>query len=288
VVCNLIKKTIQSWVVDYGHYPHVTSIYKTYATWKEDGYEFPALTKNLPVTHLQSEQALEEADLKAAVAASLKDTQCKNASPVHPLSQSLYPLLNAETQGALSPSDSPSAAEPSERYVKALYTFEVMEEGELGFVAGDVIRLLDDQHLDWWKGEFNGSVGLFPANYVQRVERYSTPQHTCLPSTVNVFVIDELLQKLHLAQSSSQSSDFIENIEKLYERVVGQMKPIVDEYLEKVNRKEEELAALNALYCESTALHDQLVKESQIAFSVQPLSQTSSNNMSTDSLSFIS
>jgi signal transducing adaptor molecule len=172
--------------------------------------------------------------------------------------------------------------------VKALYTFEVMEEGELGFVAGDVIRLLDDQHLDWWKGEFNGSVGLFPANYVQRVERYSTPQHTCLPSTVNVFVIDELLQKLHLAQSSSQSSDFIENIEKLYERVVGQMKPIVDEYLEKVNRKEEELAALNALYCESTALHDQLVKESQIAFSVQPLSQTSSNNMSTDSLSFIS
>jgi hypothetical protein len=51
------------------------------------------------------------------------------------------------------------------------------------------------------------------------------------------------------------------------------MKPIVDEYLEKVNRKEEELAALNALYCESTALHDQLVKESQIAFSVQPLSQ---------------
>jgi hypothetical protein len=98
VVCNLIKKTIQSWVVDYGHYPHVTSIYKTYATWKEDGYEFPALTKNLPVTHLQSEQALvlfsilyyflsilpltygalvdfteqEEADLKAAVAASLK------------------------------------------------------------------------------------------------------------------------------------------------------------------------------------------------------------------------
>jgi hypothetical protein len=36
--------------------------------------------------------------------------------------------------------------------VKALYTFEVMEEGELGFVAGDVIRLLDDQHLDWWKG----------------------------------------------------------------------------------------------------------------------------------------
>ena len=38
------------------------------------------------------------------------------------------------------------------RRVKALYTFEVQEAGELGFKAGDVITLLEDSHPDWWKG----------------------------------------------------------------------------------------------------------------------------------------
>ncbi|XP_010890046.1 GRB2-related adapter protein 2a [Esox lucius] len=49
--------------------------------------------------------------------------------------------------------------------VKALYDFRAEEDDELGFSAGDVIDVLDNSDLSWWKGRLRGKSGLFPANY---------------------------------------------------------------------------------------------------------------------------
>ena len=67
--------------------------------------------------------------------------------------------------------DVPSLADVSIRgvvaTVKANYAFEATEDGELGFPAGAVIKVLSKDDSGWWTGSLNGAVGLFPAAYTQ-------------------------------------------------------------------------------------------------------------------------
>lgn len=49
--------------------------------------------------------------------------------------------------------------------VKALYDFTAEEDDELGFIAGDIIEVLDRSDASWWRGRLRGKSGLFPANY---------------------------------------------------------------------------------------------------------------------------
>ena len=51
-------------------------------------------------------------------------------------------------------------------WVIAIYTFEVTEQGELGFEKGDIIKILDRTFKDWWKGLLRGEIGIIPVNYV--------------------------------------------------------------------------------------------------------------------------
>jgi hypothetical protein len=49
----------------------------------------------------------------------------------------------------------------------ALYAFQQQKPGVLVFKKGDVLNILDDSRIDWWKAELNGKVGMVPAKYVQ-------------------------------------------------------------------------------------------------------------------------
>ncbi|CAK6975042.1 LOW QUALITY PROTEIN: growth factor receptor-bound protein 2-like [Scomber scombrus] len=53
--------------------------------------------------------------------------------------------------------------------VKALYDFEAEEKDELDFTAGDVIKVLECSHDNWWKGQLRGKIGLFPSNYTKPI-----------------------------------------------------------------------------------------------------------------------
>lgn len=53
--------------------------------------------------------------------------------------------------------------------VKALHTFEPTEPGELAFEKGDIIKVVDRGYKDWWRGQLKGRTGIFPVNYVVRV-----------------------------------------------------------------------------------------------------------------------
>lgn len=45
----------------------------------------------------------------------------------------------------------------------------------MSFSAGDIIEIIDETNADWWKGRFKGKEGLFPSNYVQRVQAPAGP-----------------------------------------------------------------------------------------------------------------
>ncbi|EEA22282.1 actin binding protein [Talaromyces marneffei ATCC 18224] len=49
----------------------------------------------------------------------------------------------------------------------ALYDYEAAEDNELSFPDGAKIVNIEFPDDDWWSGEYDGNVGLFPANYVE-------------------------------------------------------------------------------------------------------------------------
>jgi hypothetical protein len=49
----------------------------------------------------------------------------------------------------------------------ALYDFTPQAGEEVGFTKGTRIKVLEEIDQNWWKGECNGQVGLFPAAYVK-------------------------------------------------------------------------------------------------------------------------
>ncbi len=67
------------------------------------------------------------------------------------------------------PSAPPLSTFPSVdlKRVTALYDYNATDATELSFKAGDSISVLDISGGEWWKGELNGTIGWFPANYVQ-------------------------------------------------------------------------------------------------------------------------
>ncbi|KNC47739.1 uncharacterized protein AMSG_03966 [Thecamonas trahens ATCC 50062] len=53
------------------------------------------------------------------------------------------------------------------RTATALYDFEGGEPDELPFSAGAIITLRDTSNAEWWEGELDGWVGLFPVQFVR-------------------------------------------------------------------------------------------------------------------------
>ncbi|KAK1812896.1 hypothetical protein LTR12_012703 [Friedmanniomyces endolithicus] len=53
--------------------------------------------------------------------------------------------------------------------VRALFDFEPTEPGELRFNKDDIIEVTESAFKDWWKGNLNGTTGIFPLNYVEKV-----------------------------------------------------------------------------------------------------------------------
>ncbi|KXJ13109.1 Intersectin-1 [Exaiptasia diaphana] len=50
--------------------------------------------------------------------------------------------------------------------VLAMFPYTAQNQDELTFYKGSVINVISREG-DWWKGEMNGQVGMFPSNYVQ-------------------------------------------------------------------------------------------------------------------------
>ncbi|KAF2078329.1 hypothetical protein CYY_000313 [Polysphondylium violaceum] len=53
--------------------------------------------------------------------------------------------------------------------VRAIYDFNSETPRDLPLRVGDVVNVIGKPHEEWWEGEINGRTGLFPANYVQKI-----------------------------------------------------------------------------------------------------------------------
>ncbi|XP_015589739.1 intersectin-1 isoform X6 [Cephus cinctus] len=82
------------------------------------------------------------------------------ASYVKPLGSS----SNRSTPVSHRYQDSPT--DPNVERVMALYPFRAQNEDEISFDKGDVISVISKDDASWWRGELNGTSGVFPSSYV--------------------------------------------------------------------------------------------------------------------------
>ena len=108
----------------------------------------------------------EDDELQMALALSIKDSG-KTASAQQ--------VSSSTTGTSASQSDQPppqpvgqTAATVSR--VRALFDFTPSEPGELPFRKGDIIAVLESVYKDWWKGSLRGQTGIFPLNYVEKLQ----------------------------------------------------------------------------------------------------------------------
>lgn len=130
--------------------------------------------------------------------------------------------------------------------VRALYDFTPSEPGELAFRKGDIIAVLESVYKDWWKGSLRGQTGIFPLNYVEKLQD-PTKEELEREAQMEAEVFAEIknVEKLLALLSTSSSADARENeeITSLYHKTVS-IRPKLIELIGKYSQKKGELSLL--------------------------------------------
>lgn len=81
------------------------------------------------------------------------------------------PEVNEASQSAMlaQPAAVITAETGEVEYYIANYPYQSVEQGDLSFNAGEMITVLKKEG-DWWTGKIGERTGIFPSNYVQKVD----------------------------------------------------------------------------------------------------------------------
>ncbi|XP_017772546.1 PREDICTED: intersectin-1 isoform X2 [Nicrophorus vespilloides] len=79
-----------------------------------------------------------------------------------------------------------AAIEEEAEFYVASYPYQSVEQGDLTFNAGEIIGVIKKEG-DWWTGKIDDRVGIFPSNYVQKMDLNATASEPPPPATTNSF-----------------------------------------------------------------------------------------------------
>ncbi len=141
--------------------------------------------------------------------------------------------------------------------VRALFDFQPSELGELMFRKGDVIAVLESVYKDWWKGSLRGQTGIFPLNYVEKLND-PTPEELQREAQMESEVFAEIknVEKLLTLLSTSSSElrgEDNDEITKLYHQTVA-IRPKLIELIGKYSQKKGKKQKHAVRTCEGKAL----------------------------------
>lgn len=110
----------------------------------------------------------EEEELQMALKLSIQD---KGRTPSMPVQQQSQGQQSSAAVSEPQPTALPSGTTAATvSRVRALFDFVPSEPGELQFRKGDVIAVIESVYKDWWKGSLRGQTGIFPLNYVEKLQ----------------------------------------------------------------------------------------------------------------------
>jgi hypothetical protein len=123
----------------------------------------------VPATYVQREEANLDATATAPVATAAPPTNTPTLLPPGAAVGTIAPAPTAQPKA-------------TDVLLVAKYSFEASDDRELTFKAGDIIKKLEE-YGEWWKGEVNGNVGYFPANYVELYTASTQSSHATSTAT---------------------------------------------------------------------------------------------------------
>ncbi len=93
--------------------------------------------------------------------------------------------------------------------VEALYDFHANEQSELSFRKGEILDVTDDKVFkDWYTGRSaTGLSGLFPTNYVKKLEAASTTATDAVDTQQQKQKIEEFKRLLENAKANPAAAD---------------------------------------------------------------------------------
>ncbi|KAI8899419.1 hypothetical protein BC833DRAFT_585848 [Globomyces pollinis-pini] len=227
-VRNRILDVIQTWANDFKNDSSLDYMVEVYQQLKSDGLEFPKTVASPVKKSGLTDKEKEEEELQLALALSLSQEQTKTQP---------------------TKSDTKTKEPPILFQVRALYDFNPTEAGELKLTKGDIINVYDNSTFpDWWKGSHIGQIGIFPANYVEKISTSIPKQNTQL--TENAIILQNLSKVLQLKQNISKADPLGNNPkenEKLqmeYQQIL-EIVPQVIKCANQQRKKQDDLAILH-------------------------------------------
>ncbi|KAG8839770.1 ESCRT-0 subunit protein hse1, partial [Serendipita sp. 405] len=197
--------------------------------------------------------------------AASSQTQSSSYTPAT-VATTASPAPPSQTAPATSAAPGPIPDLATATRVRALHNFEPADAGELAFEKGDIIKVIDRTHKDWWKGQLKGRTGIFPVNYVEPLPeptsadlaREAEAEASVFAQSVN---IDKLLTLLRNFDINKNNLADDENIQELYRSSMG-VRPKIIRLIEKYNQKKVELAMMNDNFVSAKELFDRMMEES--------------------------
>ncbi|KAF2670580.1 hypothetical protein BT63DRAFT_400871 [Microthyrium microscopicum] len=215
----------------------------------------------------QADKQREDDELQMALALSIKEKERPN--PSHgkaPAAQNntSQPAESTIPQPVAVPSGTTAATVSR---VRALYDFNPTEQGELQFRKGDIIAVLESVYKDWWKGSLRGQTGIFPLNYVEKLQD-PTPDELEREAHMEAEVFAEIknVEKLLALLSTSAESgrgDVRDNeeITTLYHSTLA-IRPKLIELIGKYSQKKDDFTQLNEKFIKARRDYEGLLEAS--------------------------
>ncbi|CAI6331720.1 unnamed protein product [Periconia digitata] len=208
----------------------------------------------------------EEDELQMALAMSIKES--KGATPSAAKSNAPQNAAAEPSQSTQPPQPVPSGTTAATvSRVRALFDFQPSEPGELQFRKGDIIAVLESVYKDWWKGSLRGQTGIFPLNYVEKLQD-PTPDELEREAHMEgeVFAQIRNVEKLlALLSTSSQSggNDVRDNeeITELYHSTLS-IRPKLIELIGKYSQKKDDFTQLNEKFIKARRDYESLLESS--------------------------
>ncbi|KAI8610417.1 hypothetical protein BC830DRAFT_1261070 [Chytriomyces sp. MP71] len=255
-----VLEMMQDWAKKWEGDSELGYLVDAYKQMKSQGYNFPdpnAKPESARKTAAQLAEEQEKEEMELALALSMSAQEHKSTSNNR---ASQPPPVATPTMGR----------NPICR-VRALYDFPGLEEGELRLYFNDIINVHDDTTFkEWWKGECDGRVGIFPSNYVEKIAN-SAPD-TVAPSdgaatatgelkdeeNVERFVV--LLANMRPGESLSENA----RVQELYHTIL-MLRPKLLSELETSRTKQDELVQLNERFTAACTTYHRLMDASLAA-----------------------